>query len=151
MRPDHLGAAGLHRGHIERRRDVPGILAGEDGPPRVVKDRVAVAFELRVVRRVEAVGDAFDELHRGVFGQFRVERVNQRLGRDVRRRFDAHDLPCRVDAGVGATGGVQANRLAGDLEPRPFQLPLHCSPPWLRLPAGELGAIVGQRNLEARQ
>lgn len=69
VRADHVGAAGLHRRHVEGRRDVPRVVPQEDRPPRIVVDRVAVALELRVVRGVEPVRDEFDLANGGVVGK----------------------------------------------------------------------------------
>jgi len=62
--------------------------------------------------------------------------------RRLARGVEARHLAERVDAGVGAAGDSQLDRLAQDRRQGGLQLPLHGSQPGLARPAAEAGAVV---------
>jgi hypothetical protein len=99
---------------------------------------------------VESGGRELYVAYRDVVRQLGVEREHQPRRFDPSRRFDADHLPCCVHAGVGAAGRGDAHGFAGDLAPSALELALHRATIGLRLPAGELGSVVRQRQLKPR-
>ncbi len=61
---------------------------------------------------------------------------------------DADDLAERVDAGVGAAGGGDAERFLRELLPGGFERALHRRLVGLNLPTGVRAAVVGHGQLE---
>src|SRR5581483_5504904 len=116
-----------------------------------VEDAVAVvAFHGREAR-VEIGRDRFGPQHRdGVRLQVEVERVPHRLDRPLPREVDMRDLAEGMDAGIGTTGAVERDGLAGEGGGRRLQRALHGRLAVLPLPAGERRAVIFQRQLVAR-
>ena len=81
-------------------------------------DLVAIALADGVVRGVEVLAGVFDRDDRDVVGQQRVQAAVQIVVREARFGGDADDLAERVDAGVGAAGGGDAERLLRELAAR---------------------------------
>ncbi len=74
-----------------------------------------------------------------------VERLGGVIGGRASLDVDARDLPERVHTGVGAPGDREHQE---DLGERPAHLVLDGSPAGLRGPAGEVGAVVLERQPE---
>ena len=81
-------------------------------------------------------------------GSTRVQAAVQVVVREARFGGEADDLAERVDAGVGAAGGGDAERLLRELVPGGFDRALHRRLVGLNLPAGVGGAVVGHGQLE---
>lgn len=65
----------------------------------------------------------------------------------VGREVEVDDLAERMDAGIGAAGGLCRHRLTREAEDRLFQRLLHAHPIGLALPAAEGGSVVFERQL----
>ena len=72
-----------------------------------------------------------------------------RSSRDLRAGREARDLPEGVDAGVGAAGDRQVDRLAQDRLQRRLELPLDGPQPGLAGPAREAGSVVFDLEADA--
>ena len=85
---------------------------------------------------------------RHVGGEPGVERRDQPVRRDPPIGLEAHDLAFGVGAGVGATGGVDLEVLAGDRLQRSLQLGFDRAAVGLLLPAGESASVVLQHDFD---
>ena len=127
---------------------MPGEVAREDRRRAGVVDVVSVALADGVVGGVEVFAGVFDRDDGDIFGQQRVEAAVEIVVRESRFRRDADDLAERVDAGVGAAGGGDAERLLREPLPGGFERALDGWLVGLKLPAGVCGAVVGYGQFE---
>ena len=116
MAADEALPCGVHRLGVERLRKVPGVVAVEDRRRAAVVDLVAVAF----ADRRRSVAWKFSRASSTATtamssGSTRVEAAVEVGVREARLGGDTDDLAQRVDAGVGAAGGGDAERLLRDL------------------------------------
>ena len=79
-----------------------------------------------------------------------VERVAHGIGRPVAGEIDMGDLAERMDAGIGAPGALDRDRLAGEGGDRLLDRLLHRAAVLLALPADIGAAVIFDGQLVAR-
>src|SRR5690606_1511626 len=79
-----------------------------------------------------------------------VDGVAQRVGSDGTFEIDMRDLTQRMDAGIGAAGGMNLQRGAAKTFDAGFDDMLHGEAVRLRLPADERRAVIFDGELVAR-
>src|SRR3546814_233481 len=93
-------------------------------------------------------GAAIDDRHR-IWAKLRVQRLRQPEGRDRIIQIDMCDLPARMDARVGAAGGMDHRQMAGDALQRFLDRLLDGRAMRLPLPAHEGAAVIFHRQAKA--
>src|SRR5262245_7579675 len=109
--PDKRLPSSMHRGCIERLRNMPRVISREYGRRARVVNPILVALADGVVRGVEVFASVFDCDDGDVFGQERVEAAVEVFISEARFRGEADDLTQCMDTGVGAAGGGDAQTL----------------------------------------
>ena len=138
----------VHRGHVERLVDVIAITRLERVGDRVVVDDVAIELGLGVERRVEGLGHLPGAADPHVVGQNGVQGLDEDRSRVARCRVEVDDLAQGVHSGIGPAAGVGRRHGPRQLADRLLQHLLHRPPVGLALPAGEVGAVVAQEELD---
>ena len=139
---------GLHGRNIEVPADAPTEPAEDEVFDEAVVDQKAVALGERGIGGVEPGRDFRDLADDHVVGQAELERGPPAIDRDLALGFEAGHLSVGVDSRVGAASAEQPGRLAGEVANGLFENPLDRAATRLDLPAGEVGAIVGQEETE---
>ena len=144
------GAA--NRVEIEFLRDVPGGAAEEWIHGDVIEDVVTVLLAGGVEAGVKRIGD-FARIHDAdVVGKLRVE-GERHFQNGHAEAFECNvevgDHGAGVDAGVGAAGVVKANLLLENTCDGFLDDLLDTEADFLNLPAGVVGTVVGDGELEA--
>jgi hypothetical protein len=132
-----------HRGEIQRRADVDGLVPVQRRHDRRVPDVEAVFLALRVVARVESRTRAAQFRHAHGLGQQGVQAFLQLPGFPRALEVEVRHLRPRMDAGVRAAAGMHAHGFARQLLQRRLQRALHRRLVRLRLPAEEFRPVVG--------
>src|SRR4029453_17785968 len=101
-----------------------------------------IAESMKVRRRFDNLEDE------QVLGQLGVECLSERWAVELRLGLKADDLAERVHARVGPAAGDALAPHPGDPLNGCFESPLHRARLRLPLPAGEVGAVVGEREFE---
>ncbi len=128
--------------------EMPGVAAGENVADRPVVDHVAVSLPHGIVRGVETVVYVGRLEHGHAVGQHRIEGPLKHFGRQPRLGAETDDLAQGMHAGVGPSAGQGRRPHAGNLLDRFFKGRLDGAAVLLRLPAGEIGAVIGQGELD---
>ena len=141
-------AGRLHRGAIDRLRQVPDVAPVEGVGYRPGGQPVAVHLPARVEAGVEPIRNlcGVQRPHGG--RQPRVERPDQRGRRQRVGQAHAGNLTQRVHPRVGATGAVHGDRASLQRPQRRLDRRLNRRRAALPLPAGVVGAVVRQGELE---
>ncbi len=136
-----------HGGQVEGTRHVPMGVERERVLHEPVPDQVAVGFSARIETGMERGRDEAAFHDANIARQIRVERALQDRRGVEARRVEGGDLPERVDACVGAARALQADLLAPKFFQRDLDAFLHRALGGLPLPAGKIGAAIGNRQL----
>ncbi len=111
---------------------------------------IAISLSLGVAAGAEAARGFFDGQHRHVARQLGVERFLKHLERQFTFGVETDHLADSMHAGIGAAAGEDARELARDFGQRVFQRSLQRAlVVGLNLPAGEIGAVVSEREFES--
>jgi len=112
------------------------------------EDAVVVGLGLGVPASVEvgAELEGFDDADGG--GKQRIAGALELGGGEGGVRFEMSDLAEGVDAGVGASGGVDGEVLGGEFAEDVNESALDGGLAGLDLPAAEVGAVVGEGEFD---
>lgn len=145
---DQTRGGGLHGAEVQGARDVPGggRLGGALRAP--LEDPVAVMLAPGAEPGAPPRRDLVDGQDRHVVGQEGVEAREQPGAGGGGPGLEAHELPQRVDPGVGAAGPDDAHLLAQDDRQGALDLALDRAHVGLHLPAREVGAGVLDRQAQ---
>ena len=107
-----------------------------------------ISLLLRGELRVEAGAHLVDRENADIARQRRIERAQQFSGWNGRLQGDARDLGRGVHAGIRAARANHNRAAALDWKKRVLDRRLHCAIAGLTLPAGKVGPVVGDGELE---
>ncbi len=141
-----LAGEGLRRGvHglvVEALGNPPDAAAVDDRRRSAIEQAIEVVAPDRRETGIEIIADGFGrEDGDGLAPQMGVEGVAHRVGRPVADKVDMGDLTEGMDAGVGAPGALDHDRLAAKGGDRLFDRLLYGAAVLLTLPA-DIGAAV---------
>ena len=146
---DEGSSGGIECGEIER----PGIgedVAREEGRANLKtgglygKNAVLVGFGDGGVASVEGVRDNSGIEDSDRSWKSAIEGAEEVCWRDTRLQRETGGLGERMHAGVGAAGALGQGRFADNATESGLQFTLDCEKAGLDLPAGEIGAVVGE-------
>ena len=110
---------------------------------------IAVAFALGIEAGVEAGGDAHDFEYEHSTGLSGAEGTQEGGGGVRPRDVEVTALSEAMDSGIGPSAAMDGHRTLEDARETFFEEGLHGPAIGLHLPAGEVGAFVGDGREEA--
>ena len=139
---------GGHGGFVERPGIVERTAVIEWRENAASIDAVAIGLSLGQPTRVKIMADFFagDDTNRG--WKKGVEGALKFFRREKRSCFEMRSLAEGVDASVGATGAMYDDSFLRDFASGSVECALNCRETRLKLPAVEVGSVVGDREFD---